>query len=537
MKLKLYLFFLLLSTVVFAQQKRITTTVDSTKVKIGSQISLTLKTTVDTLSRVVFPEGNFFGSLEVLESYPTDTLKKDYRYQLIKKYGLTQWDSGAYVLPRLEIRINDKTHYSDSLLIEFTPVAVDTLKQHLYDIKEIAEAPFSNSHWLLYVLVFLGALGLAYLGYRHVKKNQKEKTEEVVYATPIEKATAHLKKLEQQHLIERGEIKTYYSELTNIARTYIEETIEIPALESTTSELITAFKGAIVKKKLSLNAETITHLEKVLQQADLVKFAKSKPLEFEIANDRTNIEKTILTIQQSLPEIEEEQEELDNPQTRLDRAAKKKRKQQIVLASFFSVFVLVGVLVFFTATKGIDYVKDSVFGNPSKALLNSEWVTSEYGNPPIRITTPKVLTRLRDTTAFALKAMGDKEAIQFGYGNLADGLSITLTTTKSKDTTQVSLEKIAESNLVNWEKNGAQNILVKTETFSSPEGLNGIRAYGTMDFLDKSSKRSYKLYYEMLLFKKDKGIQQILVSKREADALGSEVLDRIIKSVALGKTE
>ena len=106
MKIKLYLFFLLFSTFVFAQQKRVTTSVDSTKVKIGAQINLTLKTTVDTLSNVIFPEGNLFGGLEVLESYPTDTIKEDFKYHLIKKYGLTQWDSGVYVLPRLEIKIN-----------------------------------------------------------------------------------------------------------------------------------------------------------------------------------------------------------------------------------------------------------------------------------------------------------------------------------------------------------------------------------------------------------------------------------------------
>ena len=74
--------------------------------------------------------------------------------------------------------------------------------------------------------------------------------------------------------MERGEVKEYYSELTDIARTYIEEAIEIPAMESTTDELIAAFKIAVVKKKLSLTDETIKNLEKVLKQADLVKFAK-----------------------------------------------------------------------------------------------------------------------------------------------------------------------------------------------------------------------------------------------------------------------
>src|SRR5690606_29782496 len=129
-----------------------------------------------------------------------DTIKEDFKYHLIKKYGLTQWDSGVYVLPRMEIKINDKAHFSDSLLLEFVPVVVDTLKQHMYDIKDIADADGTGGYWWLYLLGILLVGGLTYLIYYFIKKNQKPKEEEVVFATPIEKATAHLKKLEQQHL-------------------------------------------------------------------------------------------------------------------------------------------------------------------------------------------------------------------------------------------------------------------------------------------------------------------------------------------------
>jgi hypothetical protein len=47
----------------------------------------------------------------------------------------------------------------------------------------------------------------------------------------------------------KGEVKEYYSELTDIARNYIEEAIEIPAMESTTSELIVALRKCVTKRK------------------------------------------------------------------------------------------------------------------------------------------------------------------------------------------------------------------------------------------------------------------------------------------------
>ena len=91
-----------------------------------------------------------------------------------------------------------------------------------------------------------------------------------------------LNSLEKKELWQHGEIKAYYSELTDIARNYIEEAIEIPAMESTTSELIEGLRLASLKKKMSLSQETIENLEQVLKQADLVKFAKSKPLDLSL---------------------------------------------------------------------------------------------------------------------------------------------------------------------------------------------------------------------------------------------------------------
>jgi hypothetical protein len=130
---------------------------------------------------------------------------------------------------------------------------VDTLKQKMYDIKPIAEVSSSNSWiWkLLLVLLVLAAIG-AFI-YWWLQNSTKEKIEEEVYKTPIEKATVLLNNLEKKELWQKGEIKAYYSELTDIARNYIEEAIQIPAMESTTSELIEGLRKASLKKKMKLS--------------------------------------------------------------------------------------------------------------------------------------------------------------------------------------------------------------------------------------------------------------------------------------------
>src|SRR5690606_37271019 len=238
----IFIFFVSIVTS-FAQEKQIETSIDSTKIRIGSQFHLILKTKVDTASAVIFPKEQMFGALEVLEDYPTDTIidKKDRaKYELIKKYGLTQFDSGKYVIPQLKVIINNKPFLTDSLFVEVANIQVDTLKQPLYDIKDvIADNQASSMKWWMWVLIALVLIGGGIWAFLQWKKNKKSspKEAELIY-TPIEKATIGLKKLEEKQLIEKGAVKDYYSELTDIARTYLEEAIKIPAMENTTAELV-----------------------------------------------------------------------------------------------------------------------------------------------------------------------------------------------------------------------------------------------------------------------------------------------------------
>ena len=536
MKIKLVVYFLLFTSVLFAQPKRVSTSVDSTKVKIGAQINLTLTTTVDTLSKVKFPDAKIFGRLEVLESYPVDTIKENFKYQLIKKYGLTQFDSGKYVIPSLQVIINSKPFFTDSIPVEILNLAVDTLKQPLYDIKDITQVKSEGWPWWIYLLILVVLAGIAYLIYYWIKKSKKPKEEEIVFASPIEKATAHLKTLANKSLVERGEVKAYYSELTDIARTYIEEAISIPAMESTTDELIAAFKIAILKKKLSLTEETIQHLERVLKQADLVKFAKSKPLDYEIQDDKTKIEKTIFKIHQSIPEEVEEEDYDDLTAINQEKLARKKRKRKITTIVLSTVFVLFLSLAILVVTKGFDFVKDTIIGHPTKELLEGEWVLSEYGNPAIKIETPKVLTRM-DVSKYLNKETASmmKDIQMFGYGSLMGDYYVMILTSKYKQEIEVDLKVAMEGSMKMMEARGAQNILLKQEEFSSKEGFNGLRGFGTMTILDPITKKSRKAYYELIYFAQEGGLQQIMVLHEEGDEAANQITERIMNSVEIAK--
>lgn len=537
MKKILYIL-LLFTTSLFAQ--KVTTSIDSTKKKIGAEFKLTLKTDVDTFSKVKFPNGKFFGNLEVLESYKIDTIRNGNRYELIKKYGLTQFDSGKYLVPKLPVIINGKKVFSDSIKIEISDVKVDTLKQKMYDIKNIIPVKSDFGNWWIYLLILLGLAVIGYFVYRFIKnKKTEEKPVVVEFKSPIEKATTLLQQLEKKELWQKGEIKNYYSELTDIARNYIEEEIQIPAMESTTSELIEGLRNAAKQKKLKLSAETVENLEKVLKQADLVKFAKVKPLDFEIEEDKKRISNSIVTIHNSIPEIVEENDELElwneqqKEKARQEKLKKEKRKR-IIIGVSIGVFLIVTTLGVLIAIKGFDYVKDNFIGHPTKDLVEVEWIYSEYGNPTVKIETPKVLKRMDAEKVLPKNAMAlIKEMQIFMYGSLTDDFYIGVSTTTFKQQAQLDLEQAAEGSLKVFEAQGATNIFVKTEEFDTQQGIKGRKAYGTMIMVDKISGKSVKMYYEILVFGQNNGLQQITIMHREDDKYGKQMLERILNSVEL----
>ena len=539
MKLKFYIFLFLLSSSIFAQQKQVETSIDTTKNKIGAEFKLTLKTVVSSKSKVVFPKLKTIGPLEVIQSYPIDTVKKDGNYELIKKYGLTQFDSGKYTIPSIKILIDKKPYLSDSIRVEVANVKVDTLQQKMYDIKDIS-GPESNNDWLIYLLIILVIIGIGAFVYWFVKKRQQKKITEEVYKTPIEKATSLLNNLESKELVQKGEIKEYYSELTDIARNYIEEAIHIPAMESTTSELIQAIRTASTKKKMTLTPETVENLERVLRQADLVKFAKSKPLEFEITEDRNKIQKVILTLDNAIPtEVPEEEDQLLNEaqkQKQIKLQLLKKRNKRIAIAVGTVLFLLIATTAFFIVTKGFKYVKDNVIGHPTKELLEGQWVKSEYGNPGILIETPKVLKRMDTQKVLPKEAMAlIKEMQLFTYGSMIDNFYVTVSTSTFKNPTDIDLAKALEGTLKIIEAQGGQNIIVKQEDFQTGQGIQGLKGYGTMTVLNPVDKTSEKAYYEILLFKQDQGLQQIMILHEEGDTYSNDITTRILNSVELRK--
>ena len=280
-----YLIFLC-GGLLFAQNP-IETIVDTTSIRIGEQIEY--KISVDKTDNVVFPKLvlDSLKKVEVVEELKIDTTATKY----IKKYLLTSFDSGRYVIPRQQVLINNKKYSTDSLLIDVATVKVDTLKQRLFPIKAVISQPiifddYKNYIWLGLAILALILAIILYLIFR--KKKEQIAIENRI--PPYTTAMQRLGELDEQQLWQNNKVKQYYIELTDIIRTYIERELNIPALESTTDELMETIQDFNKIKTLDLPKETIVNLQKLLQEADLVKFAKHKPVSGEIQSHRVDTE-------------------------------------------------------------------------------------------------------------------------------------------------------------------------------------------------------------------------------------------------------
>jgi hypothetical protein len=281
--------FLLITSITFAQNPKVKAQIETSQIRIGEQFSL--KISINEINNVILPKLVLKG-LEVIDSIKVDTLNN----MLIQKYILTGFDSGAYYIPQQQIFIRNQAYLTDSLLVNVATVAIDTTKVKKYPIKTIKAEPYTFDDFKIYIYLLLAALAIiGFWIYWFVIRKRKTEEDKPTYKVlpPYDEAIFKLNELDEKLLWQNNKVKEYYSELTEIVRGYIERELKVPALEKTTDEIVEMLKDFNEAQTINTSKETIKKLKELLQEADLVKFAKSKPLSLEIEEDRKDAQDII----------------------------------------------------------------------------------------------------------------------------------------------------------------------------------------------------------------------------------------------------
>lgn len=544
MKRLLYYTFLLAFPMLYAQEVKVET--NTKNIKIGEQIQYKVSVETPADTPVSFPEGQTFAPLEMVKTRAADTLRDGGKYRLVKEYYLTQFDEGKYTIPSQKIRINNKDYFTDSLLVEVHTVAIDTLKQPLYDIKPIQEVKktFTSYGWILTIIAaVLLLLIVAFVYFVFIRKKKFPFLQTQKKLPPFDRAIQDLKELQNSKYLIQSQHKEYYTRLTDIVKAYLEEEVHILAKESTTDELLTKINLLQEKGKLNLNQETITNLKRVLQTADLVKFAKNKPSDDNAEYDRETIENVVIKTKEAIPLEPTDEQAIYEARQKALALKRQKRKRLLIRigVGILLFFLLGGVGLYF----GYRTLKNWLF-NPYVAELNEgKWVTSDYGYPITELTTPKVLMRKQIVDITGFKPIIHSQST-FYFGSLNSELYImTNIITFVKETGGNSSERgdgnisldpqlVNEIVLAQLDKAGAKNITTLQEEYTTPAGVKGMKVFGEMTLPDKNGN-SFKANYELYSFTENGALQQLLITYIN-DFNAKAIAKRVVNSIAF-KTE
>jgi hypothetical protein len=296
--------FLLISVIAFSQNPMVRAQIETSQIRIGEQFNLRIS--VNETENVILPKLELKG-LEVIDSARVDTVNN----MLIQKYIITGFDSGAFYIPQQQVFVKNQAFLTDSLLVNVATVAIDTTKIKKYPIKTIKAEPYTLDDFIIYIYILIAALVIiGFWIYWFVIRKRKTEEEKPTYRAlpPYDEAIYKLNELDEKLLWQNNKVKEYYSELTEIVRGYIERELKVPALEKTTDDILETLKDFNGAETISASKETIKKLKELLQEADLVKFAKSKPLALEIEENRKDAE---LIIHNLKPKPIIEDDELD----------------------------------------------------------------------------------------------------------------------------------------------------------------------------------------------------------------------------------
>ncbi len=306
-KLILFLIIIVSASTSYSQEVGAKAKLDTAEILIGDQINLQLIVTVPENANIAWPfiEDTLSRNIEIINTSPIDTILHDGLLSLKQNILITSFDSGEFSIRPFEFLYMDEEDtiplkiFSLPQLLKVNTIDIDTAKA-IKPIKAPLGAPVSFNEVYPWVLLGLGIIGLIWFLIYYLKKRRKK--EPIFLSKPKPKLPPHvvalngLEELKHKKLWQNGKFKEYYTGMTDLIRQYIEDRFDVQAVEMTTDEIMSGLK------RKEVNKDVFDKLFQTLKLADMVKFAKEKPMPLE--ND-ISLNNSIDFVNETIRQVEE----------------------------------------------------------------------------------------------------------------------------------------------------------------------------------------------------------------------------------------
>ncbi|MBU1937148.1 hypothetical protein KKG05_07075 [bacterium] len=193
-------------------------------------------------------------------------------------FNLALYDTGTYLLPPLPVILHS-ANSRETLFTKHTQVEIVSVLPDTASVPQPIKAPRSLpwtirdmlawAPWLVGLLLIAAAIYF-YRKYQKQKQPEKYQAPEIILPAH-ELALRELIALRDRKYPERGMLREFYTEISEILRRYMERRYEFPALEMTTWDLEHELSRERYPQILMYQGLPI------LRESDLVKFAKYLP--------------------------------------------------------------------------------------------------------------------------------------------------------------------------------------------------------------------------------------------------------------------
>lgn len=247
---------------------------DSLRVGDNFAFSISLQMT-EEYDDIVFPDSADFGDIFEIrkrQQFKVNTYKDSVAYQL-QFFG-----TADTLLPALPVHLvqggDTTTVYTNPVHISFQSLLA-TEDEELRPFKPIFD--FAAAWWPYIVGLLLLLIAAAAVYYYFTKKEPETETQPrptfqpVPFRDPLQELQQTLSDLSKADPVTNKQFEKFYINLGDAIREYFEELYRIPALESTSREIIQQLDQRAIDEGL------VNDTREVLKEADMVKFAKFTP--------------------------------------------------------------------------------------------------------------------------------------------------------------------------------------------------------------------------------------------------------------------